>query len=104
MNVIWRIVGALFIGILFYAVLLIIVIRFALPLAVLKILIWNIIIFGFWGRGEPVGFMPNGAPIYDGTVGFLGFSTESILTGFFIYPILFFIGLSIFYKIKQRNN
>ena len=53
--------------------------------------LWNVTVFGFLGRGEPVGYMPNGAPIYNGSVGFLGISYATIFTGFLIYPVLAFI-------------
>lgn len=104
MAIIWRIIAALIFGSAFYAGLLFTVFRFALPLAIKKILVWNIIVFRFVGRGDPVDYMPNGSPIYDGSSGYLGFSVESILTGFIIYPVFIFVILTVLDKVRTRKD
>jgi hypothetical protein len=95
MKLILRALISLICGSGFYCALLFSVFRFHPPGWISRTLIWNVIIFSFLGRGEPIGYMPDGAPIYDGSVGFLGFTDESILTGFVIYPVLTFAIISI---------
>ena len=103
MKIIWRIIGALVFGSVFYVGLLFTVFRFALPFLITKVLLWNLIVFNFLGRGAPVGYMPTGEPIYDGATGYGGFSVESILTGFIIYPILVFLILTTVSKIRSNS-
>jgi hypothetical protein len=95
MKIVSRILVSLILGSFLYVVILFGVFRLHMPISVTKILLWNVVLFGFLGRGEPVGYMPDGAPIYDGSVGFLGMSWESIFTGFIIYPFIFFVALTI---------
>ena len=99
MAILWRILISIVAGCVFYAGLLFIIFRLIIASAmspiVFRILLWNVILFGFWGRGAPVGSGPDGSPIYDASAGLLGFSWESILTGFVIYPMVIFCGLLI---------
>lgn len=103
MKIIWRIIGALVFGIAFYLGLLFMVFRFAPSAMITKVLLWNLILFNFLGRGAPVGYMPTGEPIYDGAIGFGGFSVESILTGFIIYPVLVFLILTRVNRLRRYN-
>ena len=95
MRIIWRGLVSLIYGGILYSALLFAIFRFHPPFWVTRMMSWNVIVFSFLGRGEPIGYMPNGAPVYDGSVGFLGVSYASILTGFVIYPILIFILISV---------
>ena len=104
MAILFRILLSLVIGSGFYAFLLFMVFRFRLPRVVKAVLMWNINLFSFLGRGDPIGYMPNGAPIYDGSVGLLGMTTESILTGFIIYPAWVFIWLSVFRWLRRNTD
>lgn len=103
MPIIWRVFGTMIFGSAFYAALLFTVFRFALPLVVTKVLVWNIIAFNFLGRGSPVGYLSNGDPIYDGDSTYGGFSLASILTGFIIYPVLIFLVLMIVRKFRSKQ-
>jgi hypothetical protein len=95
MKLIWRALISLICGGGFYCVLIFSVFRFQPPRWIAQLLLWNIMLFQSFGRGEPIGYMPDGAPVYDGTVGFAGLPYESIFTGFVIYPILVFVLISI---------
>jgi hypothetical protein len=104
MAIVFRVLISIVAGVTFYALLLFAAFRFISlwPPRVVSVLLWNASLFQSWGRGEPVGYMPDGAPVYDGMIGVLGQTWESILTGFVIYPILFFIGLTGLKKIRKQ--
>ena len=59
-------------GDILYALILAITLRFPAVFVKAPMLVWNLRLFSFLGRGEAVGRMPNGEPIYDGMEGFLG--------------------------------
>jgi len=103
MRILGRILVSIVGGVLFYASLLFVVFRFWLGLTISKILLWNVVLFGFLGRGEPIGHTPDGSPIYDGAGTYLGFSPESIFTGFVIYPVVFFLCLTLLSRIRLKQ-
>jgi hypothetical protein len=104
MHVVLRAIAALVLGAIFYGAVLFSVFRFTFPLAITRVLIWNISLFSFWGRGQPVGYMPNGEPVYDGSLTYGGYSLASISTGFVIYPILIFILFTALLSIRKKRN
>ena len=99
-----RIAASIGIGTVLYTILLLLAIRFPIVMVKAPFLLWNLRVLSFVGRGDPVGYMPNGAPIYDGSVGFLGVSWPNILLGFLIYPIIVFAIITFFSFLKNRNN
>ena len=60
--------------------------------------------FASFDRGNPVGYLANGEPVYDGAVGILGYSYASIASGFIVYPILFFLVISMITRFSRRSQ
>jgi hypothetical protein len=77
-----------FCGCLFYAAVLGEVIKYRPSISNANLLLWNIVVVDFLGGGDP------GAPIYDGAAGFPGTTWVSFLSGFVIYPVLFYIAFT----------
>src|SRR6476619_1411481 len=94
MKIVLRAIISILVGCGAYVVLLVSVFRFHPPVWISRGLLWNVSLFSFVGRGEPIGRMPNGEPVYDGAAGIAGHSYESILTGFVIYPLIVFVAIS----------
>lgn len=102
MSAIRKVLISIVFGIIFYAVLVVTCLRPFVPFALKKVFLWNIILLNSVGRQKPLWYLPDGTPVYDGNFGVMGFSWQSVLSGFVIYPILIFIGISIFEKLLRR--
>jgi hypothetical protein len=48
--------------------------------------------------------MPNGEPVYDGSLTYGGFSLASISTGFVIYPVLIFVLFTAFHSFQKKKD
>ena len=92
------------VGSFYYALLLFVSFRFLIPVSIAQILLWNLRVFSFLGRGGPVGNMPDGSPIYDWATGLFGISWANISLGFLIYPILFFAILTIWNRFREGKR
>jgi hypothetical protein len=104
LNLISRIIFSLILGAIFYALILVAAFRFPIVIVKAPFLLWNVKLFSFVGRGDPVGYMPNGDLIYGGMTGFLGMSWANILLGFVIYPLIIFVFLTSVDLIIKRKK
>lgn len=56
------------------------------------------------GKGPLLGYDQQGNPMYEGTPVHLVFAFLGFLSGFVIYPIIIYIAMTIFQKLKELNN
>ena len=91
------------VGFVLYALMLYSALTFTFPLWLKKVFLWNVTAFSFLGQPAPAVMMPNGHPAATST-GLGGFSFASIFTGFIIYPVIVFVVIHLYGRIRRRSN
>jgi len=82
-------------GWLFYAIVLGEIIKYRASVSMVNVLLWNVVLFNF------LCGVNNDAPIFDGAAGFPGSTWVSFLSGFVIYPIIFFALFALRSRLKS---